>query len=262
MSELGAGIHPPARGIVVRDLHLAYGDVVVQHSLSFHVAPAEIFVIVGESGCGKSTLLRHMIDLAYAPQGTITFDGQSLWTADAERKQALRRRIGVLFQSTALWSAMTVGDNVALPMHLHTRMSKAEIADQVAFRLALVGLAGQQSRMPAELSGGMRKRAGLARAIALDPDYLFLDEPSAGLDPMTSQRLDDLILRLRDALGLSVVAVTHELPSIFAIADDSIFLDNESKTAIAHGDPKRLARHAEHERVRAFLNRQPTATRE
>jgi len=247
---------PPERGIVVRDLTLAYGSAVVQQSLSFHVAPASIFVIMGVSGCGKSTLLRHMIDLERAERGDISFDGQRLWTTDAAERAALQRRIGVLFQSTALWSSMTVGENVGLPLQLHTRLSTAEIRDQVAFKLALVGLAGQESRMPSELSGGMQKRAGLARAIALDPDYLFLDEPSAGLDPITSQRLDSLIMNLRDALQLSVIAVTHELPSIFTIADDSIYLDNESRRAIAHGDPRALAADAEHARVRAFLNRQ------
>ena len=245
------------QGIVVRDLRLAYGDTLVQDNLSFQVKRASIFVIMGVSGCGKSTLLRHMIDLEQSRQGDIQFDGKRLWTTDVAERTALQRRIGVLFQSTALWSSMTVGENVGLPLQLHTRLGAAEIRDQVAFKLALMGLAGQQNRMPSQLSGGMQKRAGLARAIALDPDYLFLDEPSAGLDPITSQRLDALIMSLRDALKLSVVAVTHELPSIFAIADDSIYLDNESRSAIAHGDPRVLAEHAEHARVRAFLNRQP-----
>ncbi len=259
MAELDASQPLPERGIAVRDLTLAYGDTVVQQELSFHVQPASIFVIMGVSGCGKSTLLRHMIDLEQAEQGDIVFDGHRLWTEDGVERAALQRRIGVLFQSTALWSSMSVGENVGLPLQLHTRLSAAEIRDQVAFKLALVGLAGQESRMPSELSGGMQKRAGLARAIALDPDYLFLDEPSAGLDPITSQRLDSLIMNLRDALQLSVIAVTHELPSIFTIADDSIYLDNESRRAIAHGDPRTLAEHAEQARVRAFLNRQPIA---
>lgn len=256
MAELDAA-QPPKEGIVVRDLTLAYGSTVIQQDLNFHVRPASIFVIMGVSGCGKSTLLRHMIDLERVSHGDISFDGQRLLSTDTRERGQLQQRIGVLFQSTALWSSMTVGENVSLPLQMHTRLGAAEIRDQVAFKLALVGLAGQEERMPSELSGGMQKRAGLARAIALDPDYLFLDEPSAGLDPITSQRLDALIMRLRDALQLSVIAVTHELPSIFTIADDSIYLDNESRRAIAHGDPRDLAEHADHDRVRAFLNRRP-----
>lgn len=255
MAELRPNQDPNA-GVVVRNLRLAFGDNVVQQDLSFAVAPASIFVIMGVSGCGKSTLLRHMIDLARAEQGEILFDGQRLVDDDADQRASLQRRIGVLFQSTALWSSMTVGENVALPMQLHTAMRAGEIRDQVAFKLSLVGLAGQEDRMPSELSGGMQKRAGLARAIALDPDYLFLDEPSAGLDPITSQRLDSLIMRMRDALKLSVIAVTHELPSIFTIADDSIYLDNQTKTAIAHGRPQTLITDGP-DRVRAFLKREP-----
>lgn len=256
MAELTADIAADD-GVIVRDLTMSFGETLVQKDLSFHIRRASIFVIMGVSGCGKSTLLRHMIDLQRSGTGDISFDGQRLWTRDVEERTALQRRIGVLFQSTALWSSMTVGENVALPLQLHTRLKPNEIADQVSFKLALVGLAGQEGRMPSELSGGMQKRAGLARAIALDPDYLFLDEPSAGLDPITSQRLDALIMRLRDALQLSVIAVTHELPSIFTIADDSIYLDNQSKTAIAHGDPRQLCGRAAPPRVRAFLNREP-----
>lgn len=256
MARLDEHDHP-SRGLVVRNLRLAFGDTLVQDQVSFHVAPAQIFVIMGVSGCGKSTLLRHIIDLQRAETGDISFDGQRLISDDRAERAALQERIGVLFQSTALWSSMTVGENVALPMQLHTRMRAAEIQDQVAFKLALVGLAGQESRMPSELSGGMQKRAGLARAIALDPDYLFLDEPSAGLDPITSQRLDALIMRLRDALGLSVIAVSHELPSIFTIADDSIYLDNQSKTPIAHGNPRDMLDDTVDARVRAFLKREP-----
>ena len=257
--ELDTTAALPDTGIAVRDLTLAYGDTVVQHELSFQIRPASIFVIMGVSGCGKSTLLRHMIDLEQAEQGDVVFDGQRLWSRDPHERAALQRRMGVLFQSTALWSSMSVGENVGLPLQMHTHLGAAQIREQVAFKLALVGLGGQESRMPSQLSGGMRKRAGLARAIALDPDYLFLDEPSAGLDPITSQRLDTLIMSLRDALQLSVIAVTHELPSIFTIAGDSIYLDNENRRAIGHGDPRALAEHAEHDRVRAFLNRQSLA---
>lgn len=257
MAELNPDAPIPEKGLAVRGLRMAFGDTVVQHDLSFHVAPANIFVIMGVSGCGKSTLLRHIIDLQRSDVGDICFDGQRLINDDPAERAMLQSRIGVLFQSTALWSSMTVGENVALPMQLHTRLRPPEIRDQVAFKLALVGLAGQESKMPSELSGGMQKRAGLARAIALDPDYLFLDEPSAGLDPITSQRLDALIMRLRDALGVSVIAVSHELPSIFTIADDSIYLDNESKTAIAHGNPRELVENTPEPRVRAFLKREP-----
>lgn len=242
---------------MVRDLTMRFADTLIQRNLSFRVAPSSVFIIMGVSGCGKSTLLRHMVDLNQAASGTIEFDGQALSHAKPAARAKLQRRIGVLFQNNALWSSMSIAENVALPMQIHTRLSRSAIDDQVAFKLALVGLAGQQTRMPSELSGGMQKRAGLARAMALDPDYLFLDEPSAGLDPMTSQRLDELILQLRDALGVTVVAVSHELPSIFAIADDSIYLDDMSRTATAHGDPNQLVRHAQSSRVRAFLNRSP-----
>ncbi|NNC23446.1 ATP-binding cassette domain-containing protein [Salinisphaera sp. USBA-960] len=234
-----------------------FGHTLVQRDLSFHIAPASVFMIMGVSGCGKSTLLRHMIDLQRASQGRIMFDGQSLTDGDVQKRNAIQDRIGVLFQNSALWSSMTLAENVALPLQLHTKLRPAEIDDQVAFKLALVGLDGRQNRMPNELSGGMRKRAGLARAMALDPSYLFLDEPSAGLDPNTSQQLDGLILKLRDALGVTVVAVSHELPSIFAIADDSIYLDNVEKTAIAHGKPGELVENAAPNRVRAFLTRTP-----
>lgn len=251
----------PSSGIVVRDLSMRFGSTLVQRDLSFHVAPASVFIIMGVSGCGKSTLLRHLMDLDRASVGTIAFDGTSLTAARPAERVELQNRIGVLFQNTALWSAMTVAENVALPMQLHTDRRPAEIADQVAFKLALVGLDGQQETMPSELSGGMRKRAGLARAMALDPSYLFLDEPSAGLDPITSQRLDALILKLREALGVTVVAVSHELPSIFSIADDSIYLDDQVRTATAHGSPTALAEDGD-SRVRAFLNREPEPTSE
>jgi len=225
----------PAEKISVKDLSMAYGDFVVMQSLNFTVKRGEVKVIMGGSGCGKSTLLKHMIGLERSAVGGIYYDGE-LFRPEATSGDAFCRRFGVLFQGGALWSSMTVAENVALPLETYTRLPGREIRNIVEFKLSLVGLGGFGSRYPSELSGGMRKRAGLARAIALDPQILFFDEPSAGLDPLSSRRLDDLILELRDALGATVVVVTHELASIFAIADSALFLDAESKTALCDGN--------------------------
>lgn len=241
--------------IAVRNLDMAFGGFVVQRNVSFSVGRGEIFVIMGDSGCGKSTMLKHMIGLIRPARGDVLYDGESFWSDDADRRMAVSRRFGVLFQSGALWSSMTLAENVALPLTLYTRLDAREVAEMVALKLALVGLRGFEEYYPSEISGGMRKRAGLARAMALDPDILFLDEPSAGLDPLSSRRLDDLILELRDSLGSTVVVVTHELASIFAIADNAVFLDAESRTAIAHGNPRVLIDHAESPKVREFLHR-------
>ena len=241
--------------IAVKDLTMAYGDYVVMNSLSFGVKRGEIKVIMGGSGCGKSTLLKHMVGLERSPKGEIFFDGEP-FRPDEAVGDAFCRRFGVLFQGGALWSSMTVADNVALPLEEYTHLSVAEVREVVEFKLSLVGLAGFGHRYPAELSGGMRKRAGLARAIALDPQILFFDEPSAGLDPLSSRRLDDLILELRDALGATVVVVTHELASIFAIADSALFLDAETKTALCDGNPNDLIDDpAVDIKVRNFLKR-------
>jgi phospholipid/cholesterol/gamma-HCH transport system ATP-binding protein len=210
---------------------------------------------MGGSGCGKSTLLRHFIGLLQPARGEILYSGQSLWGADEAQRRLLMRQMGVLYQSGALWSSMTLAENIALPLGEFTTLSKAEIEEIVALKLALVGLAGFQDYYPSEISGGMQKRAGLARAMALDPDILFFDEPSAGLDPISSRLLDDLILHLRDSLGATVVVVTHELASIFAIGDNSVFLDPERKTMIAQGDPKKLLTECEDPGVRRFLTR-------
>ena len=248
--------HPPsAPRILVRHLDMAFGGYVVQRDVSFAVARGEVFVIMGGSGCGKSTMLKHMIGLIRPARGEVLYDGESFWTDDPDRQVAISRRFGVLFQSGALWSSMTLAENVALPLGLYTALDAGEVAELVALKLALVGLRGFEAYYPSEISGGMRKRAGLARAMALDPDILFLDEPSAGLDPLSSRRLDDLILELRDNLGTTVVIVTHELASIFAIADNAVFLDAESRTAIAHGNPRELLERAEHPKVREFLRR-------
>jgi phospholipid/cholesterol/gamma-HCH transport system ATP-binding protein len=239
----------------VRDLTLAHGDFVVQQDLNFAVAPGEVFVIMGGSGCGKTTLLRHLIGLQRPVRGEVLYDGQAYWGADEQAREGLQRRFGVLFQGGALLSSMTLGENVALPLGEFTDLSPAEIAELVAFKLSLVGLAGFEEFYPAELSGGMMKRAGLARAMALDPDILFLDEPSAGLDPVTSSRLDELILQLRESLGCTFVVVTHELPSIFTIADAAAFLDPERRTMTALGNPHRLLTESQDPGVRAFLTR-------
>jgi phospholipid/cholesterol/gamma-HCH transport system ATP-binding protein len=239
----------------VRDLTMAYGDFVIQRELNFEVRHGDIFIIMGGSGCGKSTLLRHLIGLQHPSAGDVLYEGQSFWRADEARRQARMRKMGVLYQSGALWSSMTLAENVALPLAEYTDLSKGEIAELVSLKLALVGLAGFENYYPSEISGGMQKRAGLARAMALDPDILFFDEPSAGLDPISSRLLDDLILHLRDSLGSTVVIVTHELASIFAIGNNAVFLDAESKTMIAKGHPRTLLAECEHPTVRRFLTR-------
>jgi phospholipid/cholesterol/gamma-HCH transport system ATP-binding protein len=241
--------------IAVKNLTMAYGDFVVQRDLDFTVAPGEIFVIMGGSGCGKTTLLRHMIGLQRPAHGDVLYDGRSFWGADEETQGVMQRRFGVLYQGGALLSSMTLGENVALPLGEFTDLTSAEIGDIVALKLALVGLAGFENFYPSELSGGMMKRAGLARAMALDPDILFLDEPSAGLDPVMSSRLDDLILQLRDSLGCTFVVVSHELPSIFTIADSAAFLDPDARTMTALGNPHRLLAESTDPAVRAFLTR-------
>jgi phospholipid/cholesterol/gamma-HCH transport system ATP-binding protein len=243
--------------ITVSDLTMAYGGDVVMRDLDFAVNEGDIFVIMGRSGSGKSTLLRHLVGLHEPAGGTIRYDGTAtpLWQMPASQRDRLLRRFGVLFQGGALWSSMTIAENVALPLQEYAAVSTEEISALVSLKLALVGLAGFEEHYPAEISGGMKKRAGLARAMALDPDILFCDEPSAGLDPVSSRRLDDLILELRDSLGATVVVVTHELASIFAIADDSILLDPESKTIIASGPPKRLLAESSDPRVLSFLTR-------
>lgn len=241
--------------IVIKDMDIAYGDFVLQHDLNFTVGAGEVFMIMGRSGCGKSTLLKQMIGLKQPTKGDVLYDGKPFWAAEPEDRSAMLRHFGILYQSGALWSSMTLAENVALPLAEYTDLSPSAIRDLACLKLQLVGLEGFADYYPAQLSGGMRKRAGLARAMALDPDILFFDEPSAGLDPVSSRNLDDLILALRDSLGATVVVVSHELASIFAIADNSVFLDAESKTAIAGGDPRTLLKNAPNEQVRDFLTR-------
>jgi phospholipid/cholesterol/gamma-HCH transport system ATP-binding protein len=239
--------------VEVRDLTLAYGDRVVLQGIHFSVRRGQIFVIMGDSGCGKSTLMRHMIGLQAPAAGEVLYAGQPYWGATEDERERLLTRFGVLFQYAALFSSMTLEENVSLPLLQHG--FAAEDAREVArLKLALVGLAGFEQHYPAEISGGMKKRAGLARAMALDPEILYFDEPQAGLDPLTSRRLDDLILELRDSLGTTVVLVTHELASIFELGDEAVFLDAERKTMTAHGTPNELRDNPDG-KVRAFLSR-------
>jgi phospholipid/cholesterol/gamma-HCH transport system ATP-binding protein len=256
-SEATAGVAGmrAADRITVSNLSMAYGDFVIQRDLNFAVRRGEIFIIMGGSGCGKSTLLRHLIGLHEPARGEVRYDGEDFWKAEPDRRELMLRRFGVLYQSGALWSSMTLAENVALPLKEFTTLGRAEIEEVASLKLALVGLAGFEEFYPSEISGGMRKRAGLARAMALDPDILFFDEPSAGLDPISSKLADDLILQLRDSLGATVVVVTHELPSIFAIGDTSVFLDSETRTMLAVGKPSTLLKECTIPKVRAFLTR-------
>ena len=245
----------PGAHITVRNLTMAYGDFVVMRDLNFTVRRGDIFVIMGGSGSGKTTLLRHLVGLEQPAAGEILYERTSFTAADEGERERILRRFGVLYQNGALWSSMTLGENVGLPLAQFTDLTPDEIRDVVALKLALVGLKGLEDRYPAEISGGMQKRAGVARAMALDPDVLFFDEPSAGLDPVTSRMLDDLILELRANLGATVVIVTHELASIFAIADDSVFLDAESHAMTARGNPKEMLANCTDPRVHRFLTR-------
>jgi phospholipid/cholesterol/gamma-HCH transport system ATP-binding protein len=248
----------PDAVIVVQDLTMAYGDFVIQHDLNFSIRRGEIFIVMGGSGCGKTTLLHHLIGLKQPARGQVLFDGTSYWESPPEVQQRIKRSFGMSFQSGALWSSLTLAENVALPLGEYTDLGAAEIAEVVSLKLALVGLAGFEDFYPAEISGGMHKRAALARAMSLDPEILFFDEPSAGLDPISSRRLDDLILELRDNLGTTIVVVTHELASIFTIGDNSVFLDLEARTITASGDPKTLRDASPVPAVRRFLNRGET----
>ena len=245
--------------ITVRNLTLAYGPLLIQRDLNFSVRRGDIFVIMGGSGCGKSTLLMHLIGLQRPASGSVWYGRQDFWQAKAAVRETLMRRIGVLFQSGALLSSLTLAENVALPLAQFTSLTRRQIDSVVSYKLALVGLAGFEDYYPAEISGGMQKRAGLARAMALDPEILFFDEPSAGLDPVSAKLLDDLIKSLRDSLGATVVMVTHELASIFAIGTQSIFLDPETKTAIAAGPPRQLLRESRDPKVLRFLTRDHSA---
>ena len=244
---------PPPQ-VEVRGLTMAYGDTLIQKDVSFAVGKGEIFVIMGDSGGGKSTLMRHMIGLNRPALGDVLYQGEAFWAAEEDEREALMQRFGVLYQGAALWSSMTLAENVSLPLVDKRGLSIEEAGEMARLKLALVGLAGFEEHYPSEISGGMRKRAGLARAMALDPVILYLDEPTAGLDPLSSRRLDDLILEQRESAGTTIVVVTHELPSIFALGDNAVFLDGERKAMIAQGKPSEL-RQSPEPKVRAFLSR-------
>ena len=247
--------------IIARDITVAYGDFVVQRDLNFTVNRGDVFIIMGGSGCGKSTLLKVMIGLKAPAQGDVYYEGTPFWASGEDEQETMKRRFGTLFQSGALWSSMTLAENIGLALQQYTDLSDTDIRDVVNYKLMLVGLAGFEDYYPNEISGGMKKRAGLARAMALDPEILFFDEPSAGLDPISARLLDDLILELRDSLGTTVVVVTHELASIFAIGNNAVFLDADAKTQLATGDPKSLRDSHPDDTVRAFLRRgAPEAT--
>lgn len=250
--------------IKVEGLTMRFGDRLIQEHIDLSLEPGEIFAVMGGSGSGKSTLLKHLVGLLPPAGGRVLYgDGQGLtdyWASDEATRQQLRRRVGMLFQSAALWTSMDVLDNVCLPLSLQPE--KPSMADQQARAMEVlqwVGLADAAKRMPSQLSGGMKKRVGLARAIVAEPAILFLDEPSAGLDPIASRRLDELILDIRERTGAAMLLVSHELPSLMDLADDGIFFDADSKRPIAHGAPKDLCNHA-HPTVRAFMRRESLPT--
>jgi phospholipid/cholesterol/gamma-HCH transport system ATP-binding protein len=240
----------------VTDLTMRFGDRLIQENVSMQVEKGCIFAIMGGSGCGKSTLLKHMVGLLAPAAGSVTYDGVDFWTSDDAQRDRLRAKFGMLFQSAALWSSMTVLENICLPLERQTKLDAKARAAKAREVLEWVGMADSADAYPSDLSGGMKKRAGLARAIAAEPPLLFLDEPSAGLDPISSRKLDDLILDIRERTGAAFVFVSHELPSLFAIADDGIFLDAESKRPIAHGAPSELVKRDVHPTVNAFLHRE------
>lgn len=241
--------------IEVRDLTMMYGERVIMRDLTFSVAPGEVFVLMGGSGSGKSTLLKHLIGLKTPAKGSIRFEGETFDLTDEDARKRVLRRFGVLYQNGALWSGLTLAENIALPLGEFTGLDKQTIAEVVSLKLALVGLRGFEDYYPAAISGGMRKRAALARAIALDPAVLFFDEPSSGLDPISASRLDDLILELKASFGTTIVVVTHDLDSIFRIADRALFLDIEQKTMTALGPPADLRDNPPSAEVHRFLTR-------
>jgi phospholipid/cholesterol/gamma-HCH transport system ATP-binding protein len=255
MAATAVQSQPSKAEITVRNMTMAYGSFVLMRNLNFEVRRSDIFIIMGGSGCGKSTVLRHLLGLKEPAVGEIIYGDVNFTHASAEVREKLLRRFGVLYQGGALWSSMTLAENIGLPLGEFSDLKPAQIKEIAALKLALVGLKGFEDFYPNEISGGMQKRAGIARAMALDPDILFFDEPSAGLDPISSRLLDNLILELRNSLGTTIVVVTHELASIFTIGNNCVFLDAESRTQIATGDPKELLAHSQDPRIVTFLSR-------
>jgi phospholipid/cholesterol/gamma-HCH transport system ATP-binding protein len=241
--------------IQVRDLTVGYGTDIILENISFDVLEGEIFIVLGGSGCGKSTLLKHLIGLIPPLSGQIRIDGEDISNCNETTFKNILRKIGVLYQSTALFGSMTIAENVSLPIKEYTDLPQKSVETLVKMKLNMVNLKGYENHLPSEISGGMRKRAGLARAMALNPKILFFDEPSAGLDPVTSVELDNLIIHLNKSLGTTMVIVTHELQSIFNVAHRVIMLDKQTKGIIAEGNPKHLKDHSENPFVRNFFNR-------
>lgn len=244
--------------IMAQNLTMGYDDFILQKNMSFQVNKGDVFIVMGGSGCGKSSLLKVLTGLIPPLNGTVFINGKNFTNADETSKKEVMKKCGILYQSGALFSSMTLAENIAIPLTQYSTYSKKTIDEIVSLKLALVGLTGFEDFYPAEISGGMKKRAGLARALALDPEIVYFDEPSAGLDPISSKLLDDLILNINQNLGTTMVVVTHELSSIFTIGNNSIFLDSESKQITAQGNPKELLKNPPNETVYEFLTRGKT----
>lgn len=243
--------------IQVKDLVVRYGEATILDGVSFDVYEGEIFVILGGSGCGKSTLLRHIIGLEMPYSGSVLIDGDDISNMQGAMQEKILRKIGTLFQSGALFGSMTLAENISLPLQEYTDLEPGLIELMVQMKLGMVNLAGYGNHLPSEISGGMKKRAGLARAMALDPMIVFCDEPSAGLDPITSAEIDNLIIQMNKSLGITFVVVTHELDSIYSIAHRIVMLDKSVKNIVAEGDPRDLKINSSVPVVRGFFNRLP-----